>query len=172
MKRSAKPATPAYLERVALHYLERYPGTVERVRRVLARRVRRSVEELGTEPEDGQRAIDEVIAKLRRLGYLDDARYAASRSRSLRKRGKSRRAVRTALAAQGVASETIDAIFADEEENAELEAARALVKRRRLGPYRPEPERHAEREKDLARLARAGFSYAIAIRALEDDFAD
>lgn len=167
MVRSAKPASPAYLERVALRYLERYAGSTERVRRVLARRVKRSVAELGTDLEEGLRAIDEVVAKLRRLGYLDDARFAGSRTRSLRKRGKSRRAVRAALSAQGVEPEVIERALGDEDEEAELEAARAFVKRRRLGPHRAEDAREAERQKDLARLARAGFSYAIAARALE-----
>ncbi len=167
MKRSAKPATPAYLERVALRYLERYAGSVERVRRVLARRVQRSVEELGTDAEEGRQAIDAVLGKLRRLGYLDDARFAESRARTLRRRGKSRRAVRTALSAQGIDGSTIDALLAGEDEGAELEAARALVKRRRMGAHRPDPAAH--REKDLARLARAGFSYAVALRALDEE---
>lgn len=176
MERSAKPAkpaTPGYLERVALRYLERYAGSVERVRRVLARRVTRSVAELGTDPEEGLRAIDEVLAKLRRLGYLDDARFAGSRTRTLRKRGKSARAVRAALSAQGIAAATIDAALAGEDVEVELDAARAFVKRRRLGPHRASAEaREAEREKDLARLGRAGFSYAIALRALSSSSED
>ena len=168
MRRSAKPATAAYLERAALHYLERYGGSAERVRRVLAKRVKRSVEELGTDAREGARAIDEVIAKLRRLGYVDDARFASARARSMRKRGKSARAVRAALAAQGIAPELVEEVLADEEgEDPELEAARAVVKRRRLGPHRTdEGARLAEKQRDLARLARAGFSYAVAVRAL------
>lgn len=166
-RRSAKPATVEHLERVALRYLERYAGTTERVRRVLARRVTQSVAEFGTDPDEGARAIDEVLGKLRRLGYLDDARFAVARVRSLRKRGKSARAVRAALSAQGVAQDVVERALAEEEgEDAELEAARAFVRRRRLGPHRPAEARDAEREKDLARLARAGFSYDVAVRAL------
>ena len=76
-RRPAKPATAAYLERVAVHYLQRHPGTEARLRRVLKLRVRRSVEELDTDPQAGADAIDEVVEKLRRLGYFDDASMAA-----------------------------------------------------------------------------------------------
>jgi regulatory protein len=44
----------------------------------------------------------------------------------------------------------------------------AFVRRRRLGPCRPDPtQRAAERERDLAKLARAGYSYDIARKVLD-----
>jgi regulatory protein len=56
----------------------------------------------------------------------------------------------------------------------ELEAARAYVRRRRLGPFRPEAERQPNRQRDLAALARTGFDHETAIRALghgsDDEF--
>jgi regulatory protein len=52
------------------------------------------------------------------------------------------------------------------EPDAELEAARAYVRKRRLGPHRS-PEKRAEyRQKDLASVARQGFSFDIAKKAL------
>ncbi|HET9953095.1 MAG TPA: RecX family transcriptional regulator [Polyangiaceae bacterium] len=59
--------------------------------------------------------------------------------------------------------------------SAELEAAREFVRKRRIGPHRPEPERAPNRRKDLAKLARAGFDFDTACSALgghfsEDDF--
>jgi regulatory protein len=166
----ARPATPAYLQRVALSYLERYGGSIERVRRILTRRVRRSVEELGTDPEVGAQAVEAVIDELCRLGLLDDARLAEARVRALRRRGKSARAIRAALAGRGIDPSLCDrALEREDGADAELTAARALVRRRRLGPHRDEASRALERQRDLARLARAGFSYAIAVRALRED---
>ncbi len=48
---------------------------------------------------------------------------------------------------------------------AELAAALAYIRRRRMGPFRspPDPE---QRLRDLARLARAGFSQSVAEQAL------
>lgn len=58
------------------------------------------------------------------------------------------------------ALETVD------EPTGELAAACALVRRRRLGPYRPAGTRAAHRQKDLAALARAGFSLDMARKVL------
>lgn len=158
-RRPAKPATEAYLERVALWYLERYPGSTARVRATLDKRVRRSVAELGTDPAEGAEALEAVLAKLRRLGLLDDARFAASRVRVLRSRGKSARAIRAALARQGVDEGIIDAALEDGGD--ELEAAGRFAKKRRLGPWRRDGA-PSDREKELAKLARAGFSFDVA----------
>lgn len=166
--RRAKPATAAYLERVAIAYLERFGGTADRVRRVLEKRAKRSVEELGTDPADGARAIDEVLEKLSRMGFVDDARFAAARVRAMRRRGKSARALRSTLSAQGLEGALIDRAL-EEDPSDDLEAARAFVRRRRLGPHRDPEARAAERERDLAKLARAGFSYDVARRALAED---
>jgi len=156
--RPAKPATARYLERVALWYVERYAGSEARLRRALQKRVRRSVDELGTDPAEGAAAVEEVVAKLRRLGYLDDAELARQRASALSRRGKSLRAIRADLARRGIRAEGADAALAALSHD-ELDAARTLVRRRRLGR---DPKR------DLAKLARAGFTYDVARRALDE----
>ncbi|MFK7992005.1 MAG: regulatory protein RecX [Sandaracinaceae bacterium] len=164
-RRAPKPAKEPYLERVALWYLERYGGSEAQLRRVLRKRVWRSVQELDTDPEEGAAAVEAVVAKLIRQGWLDDRKYAESRVRVLRKRGKSARAIRSALRQRGVDSAIIDALLAEGTDD--LAAAREVVRRRRLGPFRDDEKRELMRQKDLAKLARAGFSYDIARRALE-----
>lgn len=175
-RRPARPATGAYLERVALHYLERYPGSVARVRRALERRVRRSIEELGTDREEGFAALEAVLGKLVRMGYLDDERFARARALTLRARGRSARAIRATLQRQGIDGALADTVLGalGDAREADLEAARALVRKRRLGAHRLETpegreERAALRQKDLAKLARAGFGYEIARRALDEE---
>ena len=56
-----------------------------------------------------------------------------------------------------------------EVENLDLAAAFKLARKRRLGPFRePDSEVRAERrEKDLATLARAGFSYDVAQQVID-----
>ena len=51
--------------------------------------------------------------------------------------------------------------------NPELEAAAALARRRRLGPYASEEKRRDARQKHLASLARNGFSFDIARRVID-----
>ncbi|HJL19147.1 MAG TPA: RecX family transcriptional regulator [Sandaracinaceae bacterium LLY-WYZ-13_1] len=174
-RRKAKEATPAYLERVALWYMARHPGSTARVRRTLEKRVRRSVEALGTDPVEGAEAVAAVLAKLERLGLLDDARFAEARVRSLRRRGKSARAIRAALRRQGVDDALVDRALSvhDDAGDAELAAARALARKRRLGPWRRDPATRADgRERDLAKLGRAGYSFDVARRVVDEALDD
>ena len=109
----------------------------------------------------------EVIRKVRRLGYVDDERAARGWARSMRQRGKATVAIRAALRQRGVGPEIVSMVLA--EGPSDLEGARRFARRRKLGPHRPEGERRSNRQKDLAKLARAGFSYEIAVRVLDDE---
>lgn len=165
-RRGPKPATAAHLENAALHYLERFASSSGNLKRVLMRKVLRSARAHGTDPEAGERLVDDIIARYLRSGLLDDRAYAAQKAASLRRRGSSRYAIRGKLALKGVAGTLIDATLAGESETTELAAACALVRRRRLGPLRAVAQRAAHRDKDLAALARAGFGLDLARRVL------
>ncbi|MDH3474848.1 MAG: RecX family transcriptional regulator [Rhodospirillales bacterium] len=168
--RGPKKATPEYLERAALYYLERYAAPAAHLRRLLLAKVARSARFHGTDPEAGAAAVEALIARLTDAGLLDDAAYAAARVRSLHRRGASARGIRGRLAAKGVAPELIAAALAaldDESGEPELAAALAFARRRRLGPYRSAEARAERREKDLAALARQGFDLQTARRVID-----
>jgi regulatory protein len=169
MRRRPKPLTPQDLETAARRYLERFASSSGNLKRVLMRRVRRSAEAPGGDVRDGERLVDELVARYLRAGVLDDRAYAAQQAASLRGRGGSRQAIAGKLAQKRVADaligETLGALDAASGDG-ELAAACALVRRRRLGPCRAEPARARNARKDLAALARAGFSLALARRVL------
>jgi len=173
---AAKPRQPTAtsLENAALFYLSRFDASTASLVRVLDRRVRRAAraDPEGADPDASARLIADVVEKMRRLGYLDDTRYAANRARGLLARGTAPGRIRLDLAAKGVAADDIDAalsaLAADGGEGPlPLKAAVALVRRRRLGPYRAGAERAIRRTRDLAALARAGFDLAIARRVID-----
>jgi len=127
------------------------------------------------DPAQHSEWIEAAIARLGELGLLDDRAYARALARRLRGRGSSRRQIEARLADKGIADEIRREALAGEGAagsagSAELEAAAAYARRRRLGPHRRDPEaRTARRERDLAALARAGFSYAVAQRIIDAD---
>lgn len=177
-KRSAvKPITQKRLTNIALHYLERYESSSENLRGVLRRRILRAEMKGAAVPEQAPEWIDAIISDMRRLGYIDDRRFALTTAEKYRKAGKSSRYIGQKLAQAGVSPEIQAEIFAQESdsaENTEEKAAFLLVKKRKLGRFRPEQDRALFRKKDLAVLARAGFSYQTAVKALgtadgEDD---
>ena len=67
------------------------------------------------------------------------------------------------LRAKGLGEADVAAALAnlDAEALSDRDAAWALARRRRLGPYR-RIDRKAFREKDLQAIARAGFSFSLA----------
>lgn len=152
-----------------MHYLERYAAPAAQLHRVLARKVALSCRHHGEDPAMHAAALDEVVARCLSSGLVDDRRFAEARAATLRRRGRSARAVAATLSAKGVDRELAAQVSRVDDEE-ELAAARKAARRKRLGPW-SRGDRGASRQKDLAALARAGFSIAIA-RAVIDGAAD
>jgi regulatory protein len=176
-RKGPKPVSPELLEKAALHYLERYASSAANLRRVLMRRVDRSARFHGTDRKEGAGWVDALVARYAEAGLVDDRRYAEAAAESLRRRGASARRIRQKLAQKGVGAGVAQAALEEAGgagEEADLTAAVAFARKRRLGPYGDPKRRRERRLKDLAALARAGFSYAIARRVVdgrEDDVA-
>lgn len=170
-RRGPKKATPAYLERAALFYLERYASSSENLRRVLLRKVQRSAAAHGTDPQEGAAAVDALVQRFVTAGLLDDTLYARGQALSLARRGAPARAIALKLKQRGLAEEQIAyALEAREEEAADPDLAAALVyaRKRRLGPYRPDPgTRPDARQKDLAAMARKGFPPDLCLKVID-----
>ncbi len=177
---AAKPVkrvTPQYLENSALHYLERFASSTANLRGVLMRKVQRSAQVYGDDPEEGAGWVDALIERYVRANLLNDDTYAQMRTESLHRRGASTRAIAQKLAAKGInrdgADKALETLREDVGPDLDLTAALALAKRRRLGVYRLPEARAAHRDKDMAALGRAGFGYDVARRVVDaEDPAD
>lgn len=169
-RRRSKGLSEERLYQSALYYLGRYAASSASVRRVLRRRVAKYAADDGVNVEIAHDWIEAIIQRLTRSGILDDAGYADGRARSLFNRGLSMRMIAVKLAEKGldrsIVDGAIETIWA-EHGDADLKAALSLARRRRLGPYRQAEKREALLKRDLAAMARAGFSYEIARRVIE-----
>lgn len=158
-----------------MFYLERFATSSANLRRILMRKVERSAGHHGTDAGEGAAEVEQLIGRFERSGLLDDAAYAQARAKTLHRRGTSARAIRGKLMEKGVGAEHIELalhLLAGGGANADLTAAVTLARRRRLGPWRAPQERKERHDKDLAALARAGFSYDVALRVIEAPSAD
>lgn len=167
-KGDAPGPTPdaATLREAALAHLARFGTTEAGLARVLARRVDRW-ERAGGEPDAARAAraaIPAIVRALAQAGAVNDQEFAASRARRLARTGASRRVVAAHLLARGVDPETAAAADPEDAER-EFAAALAYARRRRIGPF----GEGGDRQKDLAKFARAGFGRAVAERALAAD---
>ncbi|MEJ0063342.1 MAG: RecX family transcriptional regulator [Alphaproteobacteria bacterium] len=177
-RKIAPPPDAAGLRAAALRYLARYAASSGRLRRVLTARLARAARDhadFAADPEQRAillQAIEIIIADCIDRKYIDDAAFAATKARHLRQAGASRRGLAAKLRTKGLTAAQVATVLteeADEEgEQAEYRAALRLAQRKKLGAFRPGPPDAIQKRRDLAALARAGFSHDVARRALNN----
>ncbi len=167
--RTQGPLEASDLEAAALRYLNRFDCSVQKMRGHLRGLIRRRPGDRAALEEH----VDALLVRYQASGVLNDTRFAENLAGRLQERGGSRRAIVEKLRRRGVTSGVAQAATITTPAS-ELEAARAYVRRRRIGAFRPEAERQPNRQRDLAALARTGFDHETAIRALgygrDEDF--
>ena len=153
-------ADPAEAARLAcLRLLAVAPRTSAQLREALTRR--------GLAEEE----IEPVLGRLREVGLVDDRAFAEAwvSSRHVG-RGLGRRALAAELRTRGVHRDTVEEAVAVIDSEAELVAARALVRRRLLATEGVPPEVRVRRL--TAMLARKGYGAGLAYRAVRAELAD
>ena|SRR6185369_10861888 len=162
--------TPANLRQAVLDYLDRFAASLKRLDQVMQRKIKASAAAHGDDPAPLKAAMPGILAGLAKQGILNDRELAEARTRSMIRRGGSRTKIRANLAAKGIDAATTDLALERmkvEFDDPDLEAATAYARRRRLGRFRTDPDSvAANRQRDLAAMARAGFAPALARRAL------
>lgn len=170
-KKTPKKISKTYLENAALYYLQRYATSAENLKRVLMRKVKKSCAFHQVPPEDFAPLVDDLVARYTASGLLDDAVFARARVMSLRRQGLSKQAIVAKLQIKGLSKSQIEnalRLVDEDHEDPEMAAALACARRKKLGPWRKAPLTDPkDRQKELAALGRAGFSYETARRALD-----
>ncbi|MDO6416423.1 RecX family transcriptional regulator [Sphingomonas sp. BIUV-7] len=146
------------LESLALRYVGKYATTRAKLRDYLLRKLREA-EWQGPVAAD----IEGLVERISTLGYVDDRAFAVQRGAALERRGYGARRIGLAFRAAGIEAEDGDEALATAREGA-LEAALALARRRRLGPFASVPPDRPGRERAIATLVRAGHDPALARR--------
>jgi len=171
-RREAKgPLSREEIEAAALRYLNRFDTSSANLKRVLLGYVKRVAEERGADAAaEGESLVEQVLSRYRESGLVNDERFAGGVAAGLRRKGSSSRAIVDKLRSRGIPDEiaksALDEVDTESDGDPELDAARALARRRRLGAHRPEADRAKNRRRDLGALARAGFGLDVARRAL------
>ena len=155
--RPPKPLNPVKLRDLALHYVGRYATS----RAKLASYLNRKIHERGWEEGAQSPNIEAMIEDFDRLGYVNDAAYAASRGRALTSRGFGSRRIDEDLRAKGI-SETDTGEARQESENARWQSAQRFAQRKRIGPFAAEKASPELQHKQFQAFLRAGHSFDIA----------
>ena len=156
------------LANAAVFDLRRYSASRKRLEEVLLRKVKRVLREKGDKAgtlDEAKPLIAAVVERMVNAGYLDDQKLAEMKAASLHRQGKSARMIQLKLRQKGLSA----ALVAENSKStpeSELEAARTMAKKKKLGVHGPEATREERRRKELGVLVRAGFSFDVAKRAL------
>jgi regulatory protein len=144
------------LQEMALRYVGKYATTRAKLRAYLSRKLR----ERGW---DGDRSpdVEALTDRFAELGYIDDAAYALSKSRSFASRGYGKRRLGDKLRQDGVAEADGAAAQAHADQEA-VAAALRFAERRRIGPFAAAAPDPKQLEKWIAAMVRAGHDFALA----------
>jgi regulatory protein len=167
--RAPRPLDAARLEELALAYVARFATSRAKLEAYLARKLR----ERGWDG-DGEAPVAALAARFVAAGYVDDAAFARAKAGSLLRRGYGQRRVAQALGAAGIDEDVRAQVRAGEHER--RLAALTMARKRRLGPFGPQPADRAAREKQVAAMLRAGHALdsarelvdAASVEAAED----
>lgn len=159
--RKPRKLTETYFYNAALHYLQRFSAPAEQLRRVLQRKVMRAQMRGEETPPEAPQWIDKAVEKCVKLGFVNDQIFTEQKTLALRRQGKARAFIASTLQQKGVDKAMIQDVLGHDAED-ELNAAIRAVKRKRLG----RDETPEGKQKDLAKLARGGFSLDVARRAM------
>ncbi|HJV66387.1 MAG TPA: regulatory protein RecX [Geomonas sp.] len=128
--------------------------------------LRRKLKEKGYE----EAGIEESVARLKELGYLDDVRFARHFVCSAVRNGRGYGArLKMELARRGVAAAIVAEVLAEiEEEHSEAELLGQLMERR-FGSFDPGSATDKERRRVIGYLQRKGFSLSAILKQLKSD---
>ncbi|MEX1035641.1 MAG: RecX family transcriptional regulator [Sneathiella sp.] len=171
-KKPRKPVepTPKWLRDQALRYLNRFPATRRKMTRHLFDKAMRHAEHFELSEDILKERITGEIEKLEAAGFINDREFAASKARVMARQGRSTAQIGVKLQEMGFSEfDQANALAGLGSDMASLDrkAAARFVKRRKFGPYKPQAIREARRNRELASLARQGFSFDVATAVID-----
>ena len=150
------------LLKYAVDYLSKYNSSKKNLINVLKRKIFRS-EISNFEKSKLINFIDNIIINLEKNKIIDDNRYSSTKIMSLSNAGKSKNFIFNYLIKKGIdkldIQDNLNLIHKDNKDW-ELESAKIFVKKKKL------LDKNKSYEKNLAKMARAGFSYDICKKIL------
>lgn len=137
-----------FLRKRAIRYLEKYSVTRQKFTDYLCQKYKKSFE---IEPNSEVfHYIQSLADQFENLDLINDISYAERKIINLRQKGYSKSYIQNYLRQKGVSSETISECLSNDS-NEEVNALEKFIQKKRLD---------VNNQKDLQKIARAGFSYS------------
>ena len=152
------------LVKYAINYLSKYSSSKTNLERILRNKIRKTNIEK-KEKFTLYNSIPEIIKKLEKNNLINDYNYATSKVNTLISNGKSKIFIKNYLFKKEIDEKLSSDIFTEldeEDSNWEIKSARIFARKKNI-------KKDNNNEKNLSKMARAGFSYEIAKKILEEN---
>ena len=153
----------------AYSYLEKYSPSKQQLRIYLFKKLIKTKQNISSKKEIFN-LIDSIINTLVDNKFISDKHYSDIKSKAFLKRGYSLNKIRYSLIKKGIDEKYIKASISkikEKESDPDFFSAIKLCKKRRIGAIREENNRSLFYKKDIAILARSGFSYELSKKILD-----
>jgi len=153
------------LNQYAINYLSKYNSTKKNLERVLKNNVMRMNNLKKSDKINLFKAINKIIERIESKRIINEKNFAETKITALFHRGKSENFIKNSLFKKGVDNNLINKTltnFKNINPEWESKSARTFARKKRLGKF----GNLSSKERDLAKMARAGFKYKIALEAL------
>ena len=153
------------LKKYALNYIKRYATSKKNLYQVLQRKVYKIGEK---DKEKNKKIILDIINILEEKNIINDEEFANSKAYNYMNRGKSIRSIKFNLLKKGVDKETANNAIKKLEDSIpdlEIKSAENFARKKKLGVF----GNFGNKQKDLAKMANAGFNYSLSLKILGYD---
>ena len=162
-------ATIDDIRNFAYLYLEKYSPSKQQLKTYLFKKLINKRQKISSKKEIFN-LIDSVISSLVDQKLVSDEYYSDSKSKAFLRKGYSLNKIRYSLIKKGIDEKYIKASISkikEKETDPDFFSAIKLCKKRRIGPIREENNRSLFYKKDIAILARSGFTYELSKKILD-----
>ena len=153
------------LVKYAINYLSKYSSSKKNLERILKNKIRRTNIEK-KEKFTLYNSIPEIIKKLEKNNFINDYNYATSKVNTFISNGKSKIFIKNYLFKKEIDEKLSADIFTEldaEDSYWVIKSARIFARKKNF------QKNNSNYEKNLSKMARAGFSYEIAKKILEEN---
>jgi regulatory protein len=168
-KKLAKKLSERYLRNAGEYYLNRFPASSAHFLSVMTRKIDRSC--CDHPDQNRQEWIDHIkdtlIPYFEKLGFLNDDLYSTALFNSLKNKGLSKIKIKSKMIQKSVSPHLIDDLLNDGFDD--KAAVIRFAEKKKIGRYNKNGYAdYQAKQKDLGKLARAGFSYDVAMSVFDE----
>ena len=156
------------LKKYAFTYLSKYDSTKKNLIQVLKNKVLKIKDLQKNERDSLNQSINIIVRDMESNNIINDKNYANIKIMHLFKQGKSENFIKNTLRKKGIEENLVKIVLRDFEMNIpdwKIKSAENYASKKKLGKFGNKKNKN----KDLAKMARAGFNYQVSLKTLGYD---